>query len=88
MRGQVYNLGLDSANLSKYELALKIQSQVPSFYIHSAPIGQDPDKRNYIVSSEKLRLAGFTAERSLESGIKELIKGYSMEGRGMFRNVP
>ena len=88
MRGQVYNLGLDSANLSKYELALKIQSQVPSFYIHSAPIGQDPDKRNYIVSSEKLRLAGFTAERTLEAGIKELIKGYSMEGRGMFRNVP
>jgi nucleoside-diphosphate-sugar epimerase len=88
LSGQIFNLGLDSANLSKYELALKIQAQVPSFYIHSAPIGQDPDKRNYIVSSEKLQRAGFTAQRGLEAGIRELIKGYAMEGRGMFRNVP
>lgn len=88
MCGEVYNLGLDSANLTKYELALKIQSFLPSFYIHTAPIGHDPDKRNYIVSSEKLRIAGFTASRSLDSGIRELIKGFSMRPRGIYRNVP
>ena len=49
---------LDSANLSKEELARKVQQYVPGFYIHFAPIGQDPDKRNYIVSSDRLRQAG------------------------------
>jgi nucleoside-diphosphate-sugar epimerase len=86
--GQVFNLGLDSANLSKHDLALKIQQYLPNFYIHHAPIGQDPDKRNYIVSSEKLQKAGFTARRDLDSGIQELIKGFSMLGRGQYRNVP
>jgi len=88
MKGNVFNLGLDEANLTKLELAKKIQEQVPSLYIHSAPIGQDPDKRNYIVSSAKLARYGFKAKRSLENGIRELIKGYSMEARSLFRNVP
>jgi nucleoside-diphosphate-sugar epimerase len=87
MAGQVYNVGLDSANLSKETLALKVKQYVPGFYIHFAPIGQDPDKRNYIVSSQKLRGAGFEARRSLEDGIKELIKAYRMEGRGLFKNA-
>jgi len=88
MKGNVFNLGLDDANLTKLELAKKIQEQVPSLYIHSAPIGEDPDKRNYIVSSAKLAAFGFKATRTLESGIRELIKGYSMEARSLFRNVP
>jgi nucleoside-diphosphate-sugar epimerase len=87
MVGRPYNLGLDSANLSKEELALKVKEHVPGFYIHFAPIGQDPDKRNYIVSSQRLREAGFEARRSLDDGIKELLKGYRMEGRGRFRNA-
>ena len=58
MTGRAYNLGLDSANLSKEELALKVKQYVPEFYIHFAPIGQDPDRRNYIVSSARLREAG------------------------------
>src|SRR5207248_9023133 len=61
MAGRVYNLGLDSANLSKAELALKVKHYVPDFYVHFAPIGQDPDKRNYVVSSARLREAGFDA---------------------------
>jgi nucleoside-diphosphate-sugar epimerase len=87
MAGRPYNLGLDSANLSKEDLAFAVKKQVPKFYIHFAPIGEDPDKRNYIVSSARLREAGFEARRSLEAGIRELIKGYRMEPRAPFKNV-
>lgn len=87
MVGQPYNLGLDSANLSKEELALKVKQYVPNFYIHFAAISQDPDKRNYIVSSQRLRDAGFAAQRSLDEGIQELLKGYQMMGRGLFKNA-
>jgi nucleoside-diphosphate-sugar epimerase len=87
MTGKAYNLGLDDANLSKEELALKGKEYVPQLYIHFAPIGQDPDKRNYIVSNQRLSQAGFVARRSLDDGIRELIKGYRMEGRPIFRNA-
>ncbi|MBY0232206.1 MAG: NAD(P)-dependent oxidoreductase [Gemmataceae bacterium] len=87
MRGRAYNLGLDSANLSKEELALAVKKHVPRFYLHFAPIGQDPDKRNYIVSSARLKEAGFAAQRSLDAGIVELLKGYRMEGRAACKNV-
>jgi nucleoside-diphosphate-sugar epimerase len=87
MTGLAFNLGLDNANLSKEELALKIKQQVPNFYIHFAPIGKDPDQRNYIVSNRRLREAGFTARRSLDDGIRELIKGYRMQGRPLFKNA-
>jgi nucleoside-diphosphate-sugar epimerase len=87
MSSRPYNLGLDAANLSKEELALKVKQYVPNFYIHFAPIGQDPDKRNYIVSNQRLGDAGFAAQRSLDDGIKELLKGYRMEGRGLFKNA-
>ena len=87
MVGNVYNLGLDSANVSKEELALRVKQHVPNFYLHFAPIGQDPDKRNYVVSSARLREAGFEAKRSLDDGIRELIKGYRMEGRAIFKNA-
>lgn len=76
MVGRPYNLGQDGANLSKKELALKVKKFVPNFYIHFSEIGSDPDKRNYIVSNKRLREAGFEAKRSLDFGIKELIKGY------------
>ncbi len=87
MSGEPYNLGLDSANMSKEELAYKIKEQVPSLYIHFAEIGSDPDKRNYIVSNQKLREAGFEAKRSIEAGIAELIKGYRMIVKGALTNV-
>lgn len=86
MIGQAFNLGLDSANLSKEELALEIKKQVPNFYITSASIGSDPDKRNYIVSNAKLKSAGFEALRCLESGIRELIMAYSLMPLGPYRN--
>jgi nucleoside-diphosphate-sugar epimerase len=87
MTGRPYNVGLDSANLSKEELAKTVQQYIPNFYIHFAPIGQDPDKRNYIVSSDRLRQAGFEAKRTLDDGIQELIKGYRMMGRPLFKNA-
>jgi nucleoside-diphosphate-sugar epimerase len=87
MAGRPYNLGLDSANISKADLALRVKKYVPGFYIHFASIGSDPDKRNYVVSNQRLREAGFEAKRSLDDGIRELLKGYRMEGRGMFRNA-
>ena len=87
MVGRPYNLGLDQANLSKAELAAKIQEYVPGFYVHYAEVGSDPDKRNYIVSNERLRQAGFEARRTLDDGIRELLKGYRMLGRAQFKNV-
>ncbi len=87
MAGRPYNVGLDSANLSKAELALRIKKHVPNFYVHFAPIGHDPDKRNYVVSNQRLREAGFEARRSLDDGIRELLKGYGMQGRQAGTNV-
>jgi nucleoside-diphosphate-sugar epimerase len=87
MAGRCYNVGLDRANLSKEELALKIKEYVPNLYIHAAAIGSDPDKRNYIVSNQRLRSAGFEAKRTLDEGIRELLKGYRMLPRGTFQNV-
>ncbi len=87
MVGRAYNVGLDSANLTKEELALKVKEYVPSFYIHAAAVGSDTDQRNYIVSSERLRSAGFTARRTLDTGIPELLNGYRMLRRQSFRNA-
>ncbi len=87
MAGRPYNVGLDAANLSKKELALRIKEYVPNFYVHFAQVGSDPDKRNYIVSNQRLREAGFEARRSLDDGIRELLKGYRMTGRARFKNV-
>lgn len=87
MVGRPYNVGLDTANLSKEELALKIKNHLPNFYIHFSEVGTDPDKRNYIVSNQRLREVGFVAKRSLDEGIKELIKGYQLMHREEFKNV-
>ena len=87
MKGRPYNVGLDAANLSKEQLALKVKDYVPNFFIHFSEVGSDPDKRNYIVSNQRLREAGFEAKRSIDDGIKELLKGYRMFGRSSFKNV-
>lgn len=87
MIGKAYNVGLDAANLSKAELAMRVKEYVPRFYVHFAEVGSDPDKRNYIVSNQRLREAGFEAKRSIDDGIKELLKGYKMLGRAPLKNV-
>lgn len=76
--GQVFNLGLSDANLSKWELAQKIKEHVPNFSVQCDDIRSDPDKRNYIVSNEKIEAAGWKPQFSLDYGIKELIKAYKV----------
>lgn len=87
MRGQVYNVGLSDANVSKRELCEHIQKQCTDFVFLEAPVGKDPDQRNYIVSNAKLEATGFKTEFSLETGIAELIKGYKMIRNTRFGNI-
>ena len=87
MVGRPYNVGLDAANLSKEELAQRSGSMFPEFYLHFAEVGSDPDKRNYIVSNQRLREVGFAAHRTLDDGIRELLKGYRLLGRQRFKNI-
>ncbi|MEZ5985219.1 MAG: NAD(P)-dependent oxidoreductase [Hyphomonas sp.] len=87
MRGQAYNLGLSDANLSKIELCQKIQKHVPSFVYLEAPIGEDPDKRDYIVSNEKVEATGWRPDWSLDRGIAELLRGYKMIRNSRYSNV-
>lgn len=87
MKNEPYNVGLSDANLSKRELCEKIREHVPSFVFMEAPIGEDPDKRDYIVSNEKIEATGFMPEHSLDDGIRELIKGYTMVKNSMYGNV-
>jgi nucleoside-diphosphate-sugar epimerase len=78
MKGQIYNVGLSEANISKKELCEAIKKQVPDFTFVDAPVGKDPDQRNYIVSNEKIEATGYKTAVSLDLGIAELIKGFTM----------
>ena len=87
MAGQIYNVGLSDANLSKKELCEKIQQYVPSFIFQEAAIGKDPDQRNYVVSNKKMEDTGFSPIHSLDSGIQELAKGYAMIKNSKYGNI-
>jgi len=87
MRGGPYNVGLSDANISKFELCEKIQAHVPAFVFLEAAIGEDPDKRDYIVSNDKIEATGFKPAHSLDDGIEELIKGYTMIRNSIYGNV-
>ncbi|MBR9705253.1 NAD(P)-dependent oxidoreductase [Candidatus Pacearchaeota archaeon] len=78
MKNKAYNVGLEDANLSKIDLAEKIKKYIPNFEIVCKEIGEDPDKRNYIVSNKRILSTGFKPKYSLDFGIKELIKGYKI----------
>lgn len=86
MQGQVYNLGLSNANLSKWELCQEIQKQVPEFTFFEGE-GEDPDQRNYIVNNEKIEKAEFRLQYSLQDGITELIKGYAIIKSNKYGNT-
>jgi nucleoside-diphosphate-sugar epimerase len=79
LKENIFNLGLSNANLTKKDLALKIKKYVKDLTIISSEIGEDPDKRNYIVDNSKFEKKGFIAKKTLEDGIKELIKYYSYQ---------
>jgi nucleoside-diphosphate-sugar epimerase len=87
MRGQPYNVGLSTANLTKRELAEKIKDHIPELYIQSSEIGKDPDKRDYVVSNKKIESVGWMPSYSLDDGITELIKGYQIIQPNVFSNV-
>ncbi|ADN36148.1 NAD-dependent epimerase/dehydratase [Methanolacinia petrolearia DSM 11571] len=87
MKGEPYNVGLSEANLSKWELCEAIQKQLPNFYFVEGKIGEDPDKRDYIVSNEKIEKTGFVPDYSLKYSITELIKGYQIIKRNQYANV-
>lgn len=74
MRGQVYNVGNDSANVDKMQLCLLIKKYVPDFYITESEINKDPDQRNYIVSNDKLQKTGWSPQYSLDASIQEILK--------------
>ncbi|MCP5468949.1 MAG: NAD(P)-dependent oxidoreductase [Chlamydiales bacterium] len=86
MKGQAFNVGLSEANLSKKELCETIKKYVDKLYYHAAPIGKDPDQRNYIVSNEKLEGLGWKPTKSLESGIEELVGAFTMIKYNQFAN--
>lgn len=87
MKGQIYNVGLSDANVSKKELCERIQKQVPDFVFLDAPVGKDPDQRNYIVSNAKIEATGYKPMYSLDMGISDLIKGYTMIKNTRYGNV-
>jgi len=87
MKGEPYNIGLSSANLTKRQLAEKIKEYIPELYIHSAEIGEDPDKRDYLVSNDKIESLGWQPDHTLDDGIQELIKGYKIIRLNSFVNI-
>ena len=87
MKGRSYNVGLAEANLSKLELCAVIQKHLPKFVYLEAPVGEDPDKRDYIVSNARMAATGFKTEWNLDRGIQELIKGYTIVRNSIYSNV-
>lgn len=87
MKDEPYNIGLSDTNISKWELCEEIKKQLPDFYFVEAEIGEDPDKRDYIVSNAKVEATGFKVDYSLQQSIAELIKGYQVIKRNQFSNV-
>ena len=87
MKGQIYNVGLSEANVSKWELCEHIKKQIADFVFIEAAVGKDPDQRNYIVSNAKLEATGYKTSMTLAEGIAELIKGFAMIKNSRYGNV-
>ena len=86
-KSQIFNVGLSEANISKIELCQEIKKIVPDFVFLEAPLGKDPDQRNYIVSNKKIEALGFSPAVSLQEGLSELVKGLNMFNHKPFTNV-
>jgi nucleoside-diphosphate-sugar epimerase len=87
MKGEPYNVGLEDTNISKVELCQEIQKIVPHFAYLEAPIGKDVDKRDYIVSNQKILATGFTPDWNLPRGIEELVKAYTILRTPFYANI-
>jgi nucleoside-diphosphate-sugar epimerase len=86
-KGEIFNVGLSEANISKLELCEEIQKIIPSFTYLEAALGKDPDQRNYVVSNEKIEAQGFSPQVTLSAGLKELVKGLKMFDHKQFTNI-
>ena len=86
-KGEIFNVGLSEANISKIDLCREIQSLIPTFTFLEAELGKDPDQRNYVVSNQKIENLGFKPSVSLRSGLEELIKGLKMFNHKPFTNL-
>ena len=75
---EIFNLGLSDENITKKQLVEKIQSHIPNTSVNYSDYYVDPDKRDYIVSNEKIEEAGWKPIFTLDDGIKELIQSYKM----------
>lgn len=87
MKGQVYNVGDTRANTTKIGLCQAIAEVVPGFRYLTSDVGEDPDKRDYIVSNHKIEATGWRPNFSLHDGIRELVRGYAMMRREEHGNV-
>tara|TARA_B100000989_G_C19514644_1_gene460978 strand:- start:838 stop:1776 length:939 start_codon:yes stop_codon:yes gene_type:complete len=87
MKGEIYNVGLSDANLSKLELCERIKSHIHDFIIMEASMATDPDQRNYIVSNKKIESIGWKPKKTLDNGIFELMKGYKMLVNSKYGNI-
>lgn len=87
MKNEPYNVGLSNANLNKLELCKEIKKQVTDFYFVEAKVGKDPDRRDYIVSNEKIEKTGYKPTISIQKGIAQLIKGYAIINKNQYSNV-
>ena len=86
-KGEIFNVGLSEANISKVDLCREIQSIIPSFTYLEAALGKDPDQRNYVVSNQKIENLGFKPTVSLRNGLEELVKGLKMFNHKPFSNI-
>ena len=86
-KGEIFNVGLSEANISKIDLCREIQSLIPTFTFLEAALGKDPDQRNYVVSNQKIENFGFKPSVSLRSGLEELVKGLTMFNHKPFTNL-
>lgn len=87
MKNEPYNVGLSDCNISKRQLCEEIKKYTKEFHIVESEIGEDPDKRDYIVSNEKIESTGYKPQFSLQFGISELIKAYKIVKRNQYANV-
>jgi nucleoside-diphosphate-sugar epimerase len=87
--GEAFNVGLSDTNISKKELTDRIIKHIPDFVVNLSDYYEDPDKRDYIVSNEKIESRGWKPKYSLDDGIEELISGYQIiinKDSSKFRN--
>ncbi|HEV3163159.1 MAG TPA: SDR family oxidoreductase [Isosphaeraceae bacterium] len=87
VKDDVYNVGHESMNFTKEDVARAIMKHV-DYYLHFAEVGHDADQRNYEVSYEKIRKKGFETTIDLDRGIAELVRAAKLiEFQNPFANV-